>query len=103
MFNGWDGNYENISSTLTLNAQWLDTSIGSSSLSYTINSDYNSYYVDSYWGNEKTIIIPSVYNNLPIISIGSEAFLNNANIEKIYLSSTIESIGNNDFKVCSNF
>ena len=58
--------------------------IGSDGLKYTLSSD-RTYYLVSGIGTckEKDIVIPSVYNNLPVMSIDNNAFIGATFIESI--------------------
>lgn len=73
-------------------------------LEYTLNDDGISYSVTG-CGNlnkESTIIIPDVYNNLPVVSISSIAFKHCNNVTNIVLPNSITSIGDWAFNYCSS-
>ena len=71
-------------------------------LSFTINSDETRYVVSSYDGSEPNVVVPSKVYNLPVTTIGASAFSEDLKLTSIYIPNTIETIGANAFKSCSN-
>lgn len=75
----------------------------SEGLAYTLVTDkLGDYYEVSGIGTctEKDISIPETHNDLPVKSIGIEAFLDCGNLERITLPSSITSIGDGAFLNC---
>ena len=52
--------------------------------------------------NTNTIIIPNVYNELPVTRIGSNAFKECSSLTKIEIPNSVTSIGNSAFYGCSS-
>ena len=66
-------------------------------------SDDNSYYIVDIQNNAKgDIVIPSIYDNLPVIKIGDNAFIMCVSITSITIPDSVTSIGNNAFNGCSS-
>ena len=59
------------------------------------------YSVSSYSGTDKQVIIPSTYDNLPVISISENAFKNCTTITDIRIPNSITTIGDSAFWGCS--
>ena len=57
--------------------------------------------ITGYTGKDSEIIIPSEINGYCVQSLSANVFAGNLTIKKIILPETIESIGNNAFKGCS--
>lgn len=53
-------------------------------------------------GDVKNVVIPSLYNNLPVTAIADELFRNNKVVETVYVPQSITSVGNNLFRECTN-
>ena len=66
------------------------------------------YEVIGYTGNDPIVTIPSTYNNQPVVAIGGGelknqyCFRNNENIEEIFISDSVTSIGASAFLNCKN-
>ncbi len=72
-------------------------------LSYTLNSDKKSYCVSgigTFTGTE--LIIPSVYDNMPVTSIGNYAFYGCSQLKSIMLPYGVKSIGIETFYDCTS-
>ncbi len=73
----------------------------SADLAYTKEGD--GYVVTGIGGCTDTVIlIPSVYDSLPVIGIGANAFKNNRNITSIIIPDSVTFIGDYAFYGCSN-
>lgn len=59
--------------------------------------DGEKYVVSGYTGEEKTVYVPSKYNNLAVTEIGENAFMN-TNIEKVFIRNGVTTISNYAFK-----
>ncbi|MBR2138863.1 MAG: leucine-rich repeat domain-containing protein [Bacilli bacterium] len=92
--------YEDATTTLTL--YFIERETYTEGLEFILSSDLSSYQVVNYTGSEKNVIIPSVYQYLPVESIKSYAFNNNEQVETIKLPDTIKQIGANAFNGCTN-
>ncbi len=74
---------------------------GTEGLQYT-NSYGLSYSVTGYTGTETEVIIPSVYNDLPVKSISGSAFSGCSNLTKIVIPESVTSIGGFAFENCTS-
>lgn len=74
---------------------------GSDGLSYELTDDKSGYVVTDI-GNckDKSIIIPSVYNDLPVKSISGEAFYNCNSFTSVTIGNGVTSIGDGAFEYC---
>ena len=84
----------------------LETKTVSAGLEYTLNNDGISYSVVGYGtcAEETTIIIPDVYNNLPVTVIAASAFWRSAlydeQLTSIVIPESVTEIGDNAFYGC---
>ncbi len=58
------------------------------------------YSVTDYTGNSGTVVIPSVYNQKPVTSIGVSAFSPYSSFQSVVIPDSVTSIGNAAFKSC---
>ena len=58
------------------------------------------YSVIDYTGNSGTVVIPSVYNQKPVTSIGVSAFSPYSSFQSVVIPDSVTSIGNAAFKSC---
>ncbi|NCA67473.1 MAG: hypothetical protein EOM87_05360, partial [Clostridia bacterium] len=103
LFLGWDADFSEVKGSITVNAEWLNTTVGTSGLDYEANYDYQSYYVTAYWGSSDIVVIPATHNGYPVINIGNNAFLNNKTIKSLYIPASVRSYGIMPFVGCTNF
>ena len=61
-----------------------------------------SYVVYNYHGDELNVIIPAIYNGLPVTSIGDGAFLDYYLLKSIIIPNSVTSIGIEAFNGCMN-
>ncbi len=86
-----------------LNYVVIDGYIGTTELTFSLNSDKKSYSVNAFGGSAGGYLkIPETYNGLPVTVIDENAFSNSKSIFKIELPTTIKKIGNNAFSGCIN-
>lgn len=72
-------------------------------ITYAKSSDEDSYRVIGYSGkNERRIVIPEIYDGLPVTEISSFAFAGAENIEQIILPSGITRIAESAFEGCAS-
>lgn len=69
---------------------------------YMLNPDGLSYSVTGYTKNPYSIIIPSLYNGLPVTSIGDSAFAGAYYLETIFIPDSVTSIGRFAFQNTEN-
>ena len=104
--NGWDsyaGNYTSSGSVVVLcmNGEY-DPSTSetfTSGLSFSLIGEGTAYTVKRYSGTETEVIIPSVYNGLPVTAIRDGAF-NDTAIVSVTIPASITEIGNLAFQSC---
>ena len=68
-------------------------------LTYSINEEGTGYYVSNGINNEPKVVIPSTYNNLPVVGVSKYGFAN-TNITQVVMPETIIEIENNAFENC---
>ena len=96
-----DPNLDN--NRLVVDVAPYDNSKYSEGLTFALNSDKKSYSVTGIGTCTDTdIVIPSVYEGLPVTSIGKSAFNDNSNIISVRISNNIISIGSGAFSNCTN-
>ncbi|MBQ4049615.1 MAG: leucine-rich repeat protein, partial [Clostridia bacterium] len=72
-------------------------------LEYELNADCQSYYVKGIGTATSTeIIIPSVYNGMPVTSMGNNALRNCSGLTSVYIPNSITCIGDSAFYGCSS-
>ena len=75
----------------------------SNGLEFTLNEDNSSYSVTGIGTcTDSNVIIPAIYNNLPVTSIGSSAFWGCSSLTSITIPDSVTSIGKNAFYGCSS-
>lgn len=76
---------------------------GSKGLEYTLNSDGLSYSVTGIGTCTDTdIVIPKIYDGLPVTSIGAEAFNNCTLLTSVVIGDSVTSIGRQAFNNCTS-
>jgi len=89
---------ENLNLTLTIKASSTTATTG---LVFEKIDGKNAYEVTGYEGNASFIIIPSLYQSLPVTSIASEAFKGNTSFSYVLIPDSVTNIGNNAFADCT--
>lgn len=102
LFLRWNKDFSTVTENITISAEWLDLSVGTTGLDYQSSYNYQYYIVTGYWGSDEYVVIPSTYNNLPVKKIDNSAFYNRTVPHCIYLSESIDSIGMDSFAGCTN-
>lgn len=86
-----------------LEAQKEIPATGSIGLEYMLNYEEDAYWVAGIGTcNDTDIVIPSIYNGLPVISIGSSAFSNCDFIESVVILPGTKEIYYQAFYICSS-
>lgn len=62
----------------------------------------NDYQIVDYYGEEENLIIPAIYKNRPVSSIGDSAFKDNTFIKTVTICDGIKIIGFDAFAFCCN-
>ncbi|MDE6656920.1 MAG: leucine-rich repeat domain-containing protein, partial [Anaeroplasmataceae bacterium] len=75
----------------------------SEGLSYELNEDMISYKLTGLGSStDKNIVIPAIYQGLPVTKINYSVFQNYTSLESIRISSGVEEIGDSCFQGCTN-
>ena len=69
-------------------------------LEFTLSKENDGYIVTNYTGVDKIVVIPDVYNNIPVTCINANAF-SSCSMISIIIPSSVVSIGNDAFYACS--
>ena len=76
---------------------------GTDGLEYTLSDDRTYYTVTGIGtASDTDIVIPSIYNNLPVVSIMELAFWNCSSITSIIIGSGVKTIGDYAFSGCTS-
>ena len=86
-------------SEYTLYAVW---EYGTNGIQYTLSNDKTYYTVSGYSGTERNVEIPSVYNGLPVTSIGERAFRYCSSLTSVVIPDSVTSISYQAFAGCSS-
>ena len=98
-----DGIYQNLCSTCGEMLQEVVGGMGSQGLSYSLNVDRESYCVTGI-GNctDTDLLIPSIYNGLPVTKIYLKAFNNCTLLTSVEIPNSVKDIGEYAFYDCSS-
>ena len=70
-------------------------------LTYQLSSDSSYYIVTGFVGAQESIIIPHIYDSLPVFGIKANAFKNNTSLKSITMPNSIQEIGSYAFAGCT--
>ena len=70
-------------------------------LVYELSQDRTYYTVVGYMGDSAQVVIPAHYNEIPVTAVGAEAFKDNTNIRGVFLSISMQFIGESAFGGCT--
>ena len=65
-----------------------------------VQNSESSYTIKSYTGNATSVVVPDMYNGLPVTVIGEDAFYNNTDLLGVDIPESITKIENNAFYNC---
>ena len=71
-------------------------------LVFELASDGESYAVADYTGTSTEVVIPSVHEGLPVMSIGQYAFRGCSGLTSVTIPDSVTSIGDSAFSGCSS-
>ena len=80
----------------------IDESYYTEGLVFELNSKQDAYSVTDYTGTAKKVYIPSVYQNLPVTSIGSHTFCDCSSLTEVVIPDSVTTIGDRAFYNCYN-
>lgn len=69
---------------------------------YSINSSNQSVVITEYSGSDQELVIPDALNEIPVVAIDNEVFMDHKELRSISLPKKLESIGDNAFSNCSS-
>ena len=69
---------------------------------FTYSSDGVSVTITGYSGSGGAITIPSLITNLPVTSIGTNAFYNRSGLTSVTIGNSVTNIGDSAFSYCTN-
>lgn len=70
---------------------------------FELNDDETGYIIKAYQcATVEELVIPSEYNNLPVVAIADGVFRNHGELTSVVLSEHLETIGDNAFQSCVN-
>ncbi len=106
-FNGTEESWNNISKGEDWNSNVPTIEINFSvdyaeGIVFTLINNGTEYSITDYTGSSPIVKIPSVYNGLPVTSIGDYAFSQCSNLTNIVISDSVESIGYRAFYNCTS-
>jgi hypothetical protein len=78
------------------------TEISPDGLIFMTNSTGTAYSFTSYAGDGETVVVPAVFNGLPVTSIAENAFVNCTVLKSVTIENGITSIGKGAFSGCNN-
>ncbi len=70
----------------------IDVTITNPSSDFVFNKINGGYSITEYSGIDEVVYIPIQYNNLPVVEIGTQAFLKNNNVKKVVIPNTVTKI-----------
>ena len=71
-------------------------------LTFKLNDKEDGYVVSGYEGKSQTVVIPKMYNELPVACIGDNAFNERTSLESVIIPDGVTSIGEWAFYGCSS-
>lgn len=86
-----DGSYDRYICDMTLYADWLDVTVPSKELEFTLNEDGLSYSVSKITAVPKDVVIPALYNGKPVTAIKDNAVYQQS-IQRIVIPASVTSI-----------
>ena len=89
-----------VTTRITLKAKWIESTKGLEFSPVTEDGETIAYEVKVYNGTSETVIIPAVYNALPVVAISEGAFKNSL-ITAVTIPDSVVVIGTSAFEACS--
>lgn len=93
---------QEVSSPLVSGASIAAGSVFTQGLTFTENTDGQSYAASGYTGNSPLVEIPAYYNGLPVTTIAANFAQSNTTIKAVVIPNGVEFIGASAFSGCIN-
>jgi len=87
--------------TATIIKPQPNTTISTSGLAFTLINDNTAYSVSKGTADAAAVIIPNVYNSLPVTMIAYNGFLNYTNMTSVTIPDSVTIIGSSAFSGCT--
>jgi len=87
---------DTVTTNTTQNEQTTD------GFSFEPDTELGGWYISGYSGNADEVIIPSTFENQPVVRIGQDVFRNNRNMQSVIIPDSIKQIDNSAFYGCSS-
>lgn len=95
---GWSSSWK----PYTVKVSWGSSYTGTTDDGFTFSQTLDEIEIIGYTGGLSDVIIPYSIDGVPVVGIGSEAFLSNVDLKSIYLHSSITKIDYKAFSGCYN-
>lgn len=82
--------------------EWQPTALWDPQMPYVYTTNNGAITITGYTGPGDTLVIPGTINDLPVTSIGSNAFAKWFNMDTVTIPNSITSIGTNAFANCTS-
>ena len=78
----------------------IDYNYVAEGLEFDLINNGTEYQVESYLGQATKIVIPKIYNDIPVTTIKKDVFTYSASLEKVAISNSVKTIEKNAFFSC---
>jgi len=100
VFDGWDKPLGEVEENIVYTAKYkvaYSKTFYSNGLLFELSDDQKGWYIRKYLGSDTDVVVPAVFDGLPVTSILSGCFSNNDSIKQIHIGENIKYIGENAF------
>ena len=85
-----------------VDVDWIIAPAYTEGLVFKLNDDQVSYSVTDYTGSSTEVVIPAIYEGLPVTSIGFQAFYECSSLAGVTIGNSVTYIGSDAFSGCSS-